>query len=119
MTYFECVICLDDIGSNGDVVATNCGHVYHSVCLCSWIQKSRTCPECRCTIPELQPFQKLFMRKPEEPQYMEKETLEFQLQLLRSELEEERNLNRDLMISLESAAPSKRKCPRRNDRDQT
>lgn len=42
-----CSICLDSIVSNGETVATKCGHVFHTNCLNRWTKNNNTCPECR------------------------------------------------------------------------
>ncbi|GFR11156.1 e3 ubiquitin-protein ligase TRAIP [Trichonephila clavata] len=42
----RCVICTDCFDGHG-IVATQCGHVFHSQCLLKWIDRSKTCPECR------------------------------------------------------------------------
>lgn len=40
-----CVICLDDWGSDGQVIRTlPCGHTMHSVCLDEWVQIMAKCP---------------------------------------------------------------------------
>lgn len=43
----ECVICLDAIGWEGDVSATNCGHVFCSVCIRKDIKLHKKCPLCK------------------------------------------------------------------------
>lgn len=40
-----CVICLDEWGSDGQVVRTlPCGHTMHSICVDEWIQITAKCP---------------------------------------------------------------------------
>lgn len=56
---FNCLICIEGIGSKETVVSTNCGHVFHQYCLTSWLEKSKTCPQCRTEMTT--EFHKLFM----------------------------------------------------------
>ena len=41
-----CPVCLDNLG-NDEVVRMTCGHMYHSVCLYTWLNHNRNCPMCR------------------------------------------------------------------------
>ncbi|GFT64550.1 TRAF-interacting protein [Nephila pilipes] len=43
----RCVICTDLFDTGIGIVSTQCGHVFHSKCLFKWIDRSKTCPECR------------------------------------------------------------------------
>ncbi|KAJ8883503.1 hypothetical protein PR048_015347 [Dryococelus australis] len=43
----NCVICSDNIDSTSDAYSTRCGHVFHFVCLIGWLERSKTCPQCR------------------------------------------------------------------------
>ncbi len=40
----DCGICLDD---SGNLVETNCKHIFHSECLDKWFLTSENCPSCR------------------------------------------------------------------------
>ncbi|XP_071534937.1 E3 ubiquitin-protein ligase TRAIP-like [Panulirus ornatus] len=42
-----CVICGDLFISSADISATPCGHTFHSLCLIQWIERSKSCPQCR------------------------------------------------------------------------
>lgn len=42
-----CVICGDLFAATEDITATPCGHTFHSVCLLQWLERSKTCPQCR------------------------------------------------------------------------
>ncbi|KAG5330493.1 TRAIP ligase, partial [Acromyrmex heyeri] len=42
-----CVICQDQLSSSDDIFFTRCGHVFHHRCLLQWIERSKTCPQCR------------------------------------------------------------------------
>ncbi|KAL4717342.1 hypothetical protein ACJJTC_017229 [Scirpophaga incertulas] len=50
--HMTCVICSDllDLSENGCVI--NCGHLFHYVCLMQWMQRSRSCPQCRIVVTE-------------------------------------------------------------------
>ncbi len=41
-----CAICMDELGT--DLSACPCGHVYHSLCIRTWIKQKRLCPQCKC-----------------------------------------------------------------------
>ena len=43
----NCVICSDDFNSVKEIMATKCGHIFHSQCLFEWLDRSKTCPNCR------------------------------------------------------------------------
>ena len=41
----SCIICRDKLGPGCKVL--NCGHIFHSTCLKSWVVVQQTCPTCR------------------------------------------------------------------------
>ncbi|KYQ48438.1 TRAF-interacting protein [Trachymyrmex zeteki] len=42
-----CVICQDQLLLAKDIFFTRCGHVFHHHCLLQWLERSKTCPQCR------------------------------------------------------------------------
>lgn len=42
-----CVICSELFKSSDDVHVTPCGHMFHYVCLSQWLERSKSCPQCR------------------------------------------------------------------------
>ncbi|XP_011266232.1 E3 ubiquitin-protein ligase TRAIP [Camponotus floridanus] len=42
-----CVICSELLVSSDDVFHTPCGHIFHFGCLIQWLERSKTCPQCR------------------------------------------------------------------------
>lgn len=42
-----CVICSDLLIPSDDVFYTPCGHIFHFTCLIQWLERSKTCPQCR------------------------------------------------------------------------
>ncbi|XP_012525580.1 E3 ubiquitin-protein ligase TRAIP [Monomorium pharaonis] len=42
-----CVICHDLLIPSEDISFIRCGHVFHYHCLLQWLDRSRTCPQCR------------------------------------------------------------------------
>ncbi|CAK9800031.1 E3 ubiquitin-protein ligase TRAIP [Anthophora quadrimaculata] len=42
-----CVICSDLLVPSDDVFRTPCGHIFHFVCLTQWLERSKSCPQCR------------------------------------------------------------------------
>nr|XP_012226829.1 PREDICTED: E3 ubiquitin-protein ligase TRAIP-like [Linepithema humile] len=49
-----CVICSDLlISSDDDIFSTLCGHMFHHGCLLQWLERIKTCPQCRKRTTEL------------------------------------------------------------------
>ncbi|EAT32998.1 AAEL014744-PA [Aedes aegypti] len=44
---FSCTICTDIFVSSDDIHVTPCGHAFHYLCILQWLERSKTCPECR------------------------------------------------------------------------
>ena len=42
----ECIICLDNMKKDDDIIIIKCGHKYHKTCLMKWFNKKKICPEC-------------------------------------------------------------------------
>lgn len=106
MSYFACVICLDGMKSEEEIVATKCGHIYHFDCLNKWIFKSNTCPECRSTLPEGRPFSRIFPNVSDDQSYIE--ILESQLSMLQKQLDEQKSIVKDFMDGLKSPTPKRK-----------
>ena len=50
----DCSICFCTLQTEGcDNKKLCCGHEYHTACINTWLEKSRTCPLCRCDVTEL------------------------------------------------------------------
>lgn len=51
MLNLNCVICAELFTQTADVYVTKCGHMFHYSCLCQWLERSKSCPQCRnkCT----------------------------------------------------------------------
>lgn len=43
----ECIICREDIKTNGTGSCIPCGHIYHAECLIPWLKHHQSCPICR------------------------------------------------------------------------
>ncbi|XP_050692201.1 E3 ubiquitin-protein ligase TRAIP-like [Eriocheir sinensis] len=43
----HCVICGELSLQTQDVSAAPCGHTFHSVCILQWLERSKSCPQCR------------------------------------------------------------------------
>jgi archaellum component FlaC len=43
----SCAICCELFIAAADVFATSCGHLFHYDCLTKWIERSKSCPQCR------------------------------------------------------------------------
>ncbi|KAG7202964.1 hypothetical protein KM043_010101 [Ampulex compressa] len=42
-----CVICSDLFIPSDDIFYTPCGHIFHFACLTQWLERSKSCPQCR------------------------------------------------------------------------
>lgn len=42
-----CTICSDLVNSAESIYVTKCGHIFHHHCLAQWIERSKSCPQCR------------------------------------------------------------------------
>ncbi|OAD60115.1 TRAF-interacting protein [Eufriesea mexicana] len=42
-----CSICSDQLIQSDDIFYTRCGHVFHLHCLTPWLERSKSCPQCR------------------------------------------------------------------------
>ena len=42
-----CSICSDPLVQTDDIFYTRCGHVFHLQCLNAWLERSKSCPQCR------------------------------------------------------------------------
>ncbi|EDV36064.1 uncharacterized protein Dana_GF12143 [Drosophila ananassae] len=51
MLNLNCVICAELFSQADEVFVTVCGHMFHHNCLNQWLDRSKTCPQCRnkCT----------------------------------------------------------------------
>ncbi|KAM8712759.1 hypothetical protein ACLKA7_013142 [Drosophila subpalustris] len=51
MLNLNCVICAELFTQSDEVYVTSCGHMFHHNCLMQWLERSKTCPQCRnkCT----------------------------------------------------------------------
>uniref|UniRef100_A0A1A9W845 RING-type domain-containing protein n=1 Tax=Glossina brevipalpis TaxID=37001 RepID=A0A1A9W845_9MUSC len=47
MLNLSCVICTELFTASDEVYVTKCGHMFHFVCLKQWLERSKTCPQCR------------------------------------------------------------------------
>ncbi|KAJ2954617.1 hypothetical protein O0L34_g2913 [Tuta absoluta] len=43
----QCTICSDLINPSENIFVTKCGHLFHYDCLHTWIERSKSCPQCR------------------------------------------------------------------------
>ncbi|KAH8290845.1 hypothetical protein KR054_006403 [Drosophila jambulina] len=47
MLNLNCVICAELFSQADEVFVTVCGHMFHHSCLNQWLDRSKTCPQCR------------------------------------------------------------------------
>ncbi|KAG5872566.1 hypothetical protein JTB14_033983 [Gonioctena quinquepunctata] len=48
----SCVICSDLFLPGSEVHSTTCGHMFHYTCLMNWLERSKSCPQCRSRVTE-------------------------------------------------------------------
>ncbi|KAL3289111.1 hypothetical protein HHI36_003553 [Cryptolaemus montrouzieri] len=48
----NCIICSDLFCQSSEIVVNQCGHIFHHTCLLQWIERSKTCPQCRTRATE-------------------------------------------------------------------
>lgn len=48
--YEECVICLELMDYDDELIIIECSHIYHKDCLKQWLKKKKICPLCDYTI---------------------------------------------------------------------
>jgi hypothetical protein len=46
--------------TDNEVYSASCGHLWHKNCILKWIQKSKSCPDCRSEINSQNEFHKVF-----------------------------------------------------------
>jgi len=46
----ECIICLEDMKYNEDLILVKCSHIYHKECLEKWMVRRSVCPLCNIKI---------------------------------------------------------------------
>uniref|UniRef100_UPI00398E91DD E3 ubiquitin-protein ligase TRAIP n=1 Tax=Pristiophorus japonicus TaxID=55135 RepID=UPI00398E91DD len=83
-----CTICSDYFDNFKDVAAIHCGHTFHNECLAQWFHSapSRTCPQCRIQVSARHIVQKLFFDIGEAEQVLDAETLQNELDRVKSQL---------------------------------
>ncbi|XP_059310196.1 RING-H2 finger protein ATL66-like [Lycium ferocissimum] len=47
----DCIVCLEEIGKESEVLCTPCSHIFHGECITKWLEKSHYCPLCRFEMP--------------------------------------------------------------------
>ena len=44
--YKECVICLEDMKNDEELILISCSHIFHKECIQKWFNKNNICPLC-------------------------------------------------------------------------
>ncbi|XP_015084087.1 E3 ubiquitin-protein ligase SDIR1-like [Solanum pennellii] len=47
----ECLVCLDELGEETNVLRLPCSHMFHAQCITKWLQNSHYCSLCRFEMP--------------------------------------------------------------------
>ncbi|KAJ9147245.1 hypothetical protein P3X46_029425 [Hevea brasiliensis] len=50
-----CVVCLEELEEEDDLIELPCSHLYHEDCIVRWLLSSHLCPLCRYRMPTEQP----------------------------------------------------------------
>ena len=45
MRYY-CAVCLDSFTKKSEMASTQCGHIFHNICIRKWLKLKRQCPFC-------------------------------------------------------------------------
>ncbi|XP_072438012.1 E3 ubiquitin-protein ligase TRAIP [Chiloscyllium punctatum] len=98
----HCTICADYFDNFRDVAAIYCGHTFHNECLAQWFHSapSRTCPQCRIKVSTKHIINKLFFNIGESEQVLDAETLQNELDRVKSQLlqKEKEKIDRQSII---------------------
>ena len=46
----RCIICYEDFQDNNNVIFLPCFHIFHSICIKTWLNKKDNCPLCKLNI---------------------------------------------------------------------
>ncbi|KAK7072443.1 hypothetical protein SK128_027439 [Halocaridina rubra] len=74
-----CVICGDLFVVSDDISATPCGHTFHAVCLIQWIERSKSCPQCRHKVTQKSILKLFFDSSSSSDTQVDPDTLQFQI----------------------------------------
>lgn len=55
-----CIVCRELLLPSEDVNVAPCGHFFHYLCWIGWLERSKTCPQCRKKVTEKQLFRLYF-----------------------------------------------------------
>lgn len=49
--HLSCAICAETVAPSDEVSVTQCGHMFHTACMATWLERVKNCPQCRnrCT----------------------------------------------------------------------
>ncbi|KAK6734307.1 hypothetical protein RB195_017843 [Necator americanus] len=86
----RCVICTSTFVSN-NIAALQCGHTFHFDCVSKWVERSKTCPNCRVRTTERQIIKHLFFDSPDEFNSTQLINSDVQVETLSIALEKERS----------------------------
>ncbi|XVF66109.1 hypothetical protein PTKIN_Ptkin10aG0008000 [Pterospermum kingtungense] len=49
----DCPICLEELAMGSDAACMPCSHVFHDLCISTWLSKKKRCPCCRFKLTKL------------------------------------------------------------------
>jgi E3 ubiquitin-protein ligase RNF115/126 len=55
----DCAVCLGDLPLASVAMKLPCSHLYHSVCIITWLRRHNSCPLCRFCLPVAEPVEAL------------------------------------------------------------
>lgn len=67
MEFKECPICQDDYAEDIELLRLPCAHIFHSICIISWLRRNATCPVCRYDILQVHAVPSIPLHTDEEP----------------------------------------------------
>ncbi|RCN39585.1 zinc finger, C3HC4 type [Ancylostoma caninum] len=86
----RCVICTSTFISN-NIAALQCGHTFHFDCVSKWVERSKTCPNCRVRTTDRQIIKHLYFDAPDEFNTTQVISSDVQVETLSIALEKEKN----------------------------
>ncbi|KIH64579.1 zinc finger, C3HC4 type [Ancylostoma duodenale] len=92
----RCVICTSTFISN-NIAALQCGHTFHFDCVSKWVERSKTCPNCRVRTTDRQIIKHLYFDAPDEFNTTQTVSSDLQVETLSIALEKEKSSHLDAL----------------------
>ncbi|EYB84375.1 hypothetical protein Y032_0317g2310 [Ancylostoma ceylanicum] len=114
----RCVICTSTFISN-NIAALQCGHTFHFDCVSKWVERSKTCPNCRVRTTERQIIKHLYFDAPDEFNVTQFISSDVQVETLSIALEKEKNGHLDALEEIRKLKDEVSSLQSKLDREKT